>query len=137
MATSSRGTRRINDTETTGTLIEEKIVKVNGDVALRRYTKGRFLGKGGFARVYEIVNQDSSKHYAGKIVAKASLTKSRAKQKLMSEIKIHRSLRHEYVVGFEHFFEDNDNVYILLELCENQTMSELLKRRKRLTELEV
>lgn len=55
----------------------------------------------------------------------------------MSEIKIHRSLRHENVVGFEHFFEDSDNVYILLEMCENQTMSELLKRRKRLTELEV
>jgi len=28
-------------------------------------------------------------------------------------------------------------VYILLELCPNQTLSELLKRRKRLTELEV
>jgi polo-like kinase 1 len=55
----------------------------------------------------------------------------------MSEIKIHRSLRHEYIVGFEHFFEDSENVYILLELCENQTMSELLKRRKRMTELEV
>jgi len=55
----------------------------------------------------------------------------------MSEIKIHRSLRHENVVGFEHFFEDSENVYILLELCDNQTMSELMKRRKRLTELEV
>jgi polo-like kinase 1 len=43
------------------TQIEEKIVKVNGDVAVRRYTKGRYLGKGGFARVYEITNQDSNK----------------------------------------------------------------------------
>jgi polo-like kinase 1 len=40
-------------------------------------------------------------------------------------------------VGFEHFFEDEENVYILLELCPNQTMNELLRRRKRLTELEV
>ena len=55
----------------------------------------------------------------------------------MSEIKIHRSLHHQGVVGFEHFFEDHENVYILLELCTNQTMSELLRRRKRLTELEV
>jgi polo-like kinase 1 len=55
----------------------------------------------------------------------------------MSEIKIHRSLHHSGVVGFEHFFEDNDNVYILLELCGNQTLNELLRRRKRLTELEV
>ena len=60
-------------------MIEEKIVKVNGDVAIRRYNKGRFLGKGGFARVYEIVNLENRKVSASKIVQKASLTKSRAK----------------------------------------------------------
>ena len=55
----------------------------------------------------------------------------------MSEIRIHRSLHHTNVVAFEHFFEDTENVYILLEMCQNQTLNELLKRRKRLTELEV
>jgi len=54
----------------------------------------------------------------------------------MSEIRIHRSLNHSSIVGFESFFEDSDNVYILLELCQNQTLNELLKRRKKLTELE-
>jgi len=54
----------------------------------------------------------------------------------MSEIRIHRSLHHNNIVGFEHFFEDNENVYILLEMCQNQTLNELLRRRKRLTELE-
>ena len=54
----------------------------------------------------------------------------------MSEIRIHRSLRHTNIVSFEHFFEDSENVYILLEMCQNQTLSELLRRRKRLTELE-
>jgi len=44
---------------------------------------------------------------------------------------------HKHIVGFEHFFEDQDNVYILLELCKNQSMNELLRRRKRLHELEV
>lgn len=55
----------------------------------------------------------------------------------MSEIRIHRSLHQGNIVKFEHFFEDGENVYILLELCQNQTLNELLKRRKRLTELEV
>jgi len=65
------------------------------------------------------------------------LTKSRARQKLLSEIKIHRSLSHKHIVGFNHFFEDHENVYILLELCRSQSMNELLRRRKRLHELEV
>lgn len=55
----------------------------------------------------------------------------------MSEIKIHKNLKHENIVNFEHFFEDSDNVYILLELCQNQTLNELLRRRQRLTELEI
>jgi polo-like kinase 1 len=55
----------------------------------------------------------------------------------MSEIKIHKSLNHSNVIRFEHFFEDEENTYILLEICQNQTMNELLRRRKRLTELEV
>jgi len=36
---------------------------------------------------------------------------------LTQEITIHRSLRHNHVVGFHSFFDDKDNVYILLELC--------------------
>lgn len=74
---------------------------------------------------------------AAKIIHKSNLTRSRAKQKLMSEIKIHRSLHHPHIVSFEHFFEDSECVYITLELCHNQTLNELLKRRKRLHEIEV
>jgi len=59
--------------------VEEKIVKVNGDVAVRRYNRGRFLGKGGFARVYELINLETRKVSAAKIVPKTSLTKTRAR----------------------------------------------------------
>jgi polo-like kinase 1 len=81
--------------------------------------------------------QKIKKIFAAKVVAKSSLVKSRAKQKLISEIKIHKSLHHPQIVAFEHYFEDTENVYILLEMCQNQTLNELLKRRKRLTEIEV
>lgn len=117
-------------------IIEEKIIKVTGDIQIRKYLKGKFLGKGGFAKCYEFTNLDSKKVYAAKIVSKASLVKSRAKQKLISEIKIHKALHHPNIVAFEHYFEDHENVYILLELCTNQSLNDLLKRRKRLTEIE-
>lgn len=103
----------------------------------RRYAKGKLLGKGGFAKCFEVTNLESKKVLAAKIIPKSSLTKSRARQKLISEIKIHKSLHHLHVVEFEHVFEDHENVYILLELCPNQTLNEKIKRRKRLTELEV
>ena len=118
-------------------VVEEKIIKVTGDVQIRKYYKGRLLGKGGFAKCYEFTCSENKKTFAAKVVAKSGLVKSRAKQKLISEIKIHKSLHHPQIVAFEHYFEDTENVYILLEMCQNQTLNELLKRRKRLTEIEV
>ena len=78
------------------TLIEEKY-KTGNEYGTRRYVKGKFLGKGGFAKCWEFVNAETNYVHAAKIIQKSSLTKSRAKQKLMSEIKIHRSIKHNNV----------------------------------------
>ena len=118
-------------------IVEEKITKVTGEIQIRKYIKGRLLGKGGFAKCYEFINTETKKITAAKVIPKQSLVKSRAKQKLISEIKIHKSLHHQNIVHFEHYFEDTENVYLLIEICTNQTLNELLKRRKKLTELEV
>jgi polo-like kinase 1 len=129
--------------ETANTLLDKDaliIEKLNNNLnenQIKKYKKIRLLGKGGFAHCYEIFDEEYHQSLAGKIIPKTNLIKSRAKQKLISEIKIHKSIHHENIVKFEHYFEDNDNVYILMELCTNQTMHELLKRRKNLTELEV
>eukprot|EP00546_Thalassionema_frauenfeldii_P000205 CAMPEP_0178938968 /NCGR_PEP_ID=MMETSP0786-20121207/26623_1 /TAXON_ID=186022 /ORGANISM="Thalassionema frauenfeldii, Strain CCMP 1798" /LENGTH=186 /DNA_ID=CAMNT_0020617741 /DNA_START=93 /DNA_END=651 /DNA_ORIENTATION=+ len=71
---------------------------------------------------------DTNKQYAVKVVPKANLVKTRARQKLQAEIKIHRTLKHDNVCEYKHFFEDRTNCYILLELCHNQSMNELIKR---------
>lgn len=70
---------------------------------------------------------------------------------LFAEIKIHKSLHHPNIVDFEECFEDEENVYMVLELCEGgvstthltlivfnvpQSLVDLIRRRKRLTEPE-
>ncbi|OMJ75832.1 hypothetical protein SteCoe_24934 [Stentor coeruleus] len=117
-------------------VLTEKILKPNGDLSCKHYTKGYFLGKGAFARVYKLTCTETNEMFAGKIISKAALLKSRARQKLMSEIKIHRSLHHNNVVKFFNYFEDDDYLYILMELCSNQSLSDMIRRRKRITELE-
>jgi len=117
-------------------IIQEKITKKSGEVIIKKYEKGKVLGKGGFATCYEIIDFEKDQTLAAKVISKSSLTKKRALEKLLAEIKIHRSLQHESIVHFEHVFEDKENVYIILELCPNQTLKELLKKRKRLTEPE-
>ena len=117
-------------------IIVEKIPTNTEEPHYKKYKKIRLLGKGGFARCYELFDEETHQSFAGKIIKKSSLLKSRTKQKLISEIKIHKSLNHENIVKFEHYFEDRENVYIIMELCYNQTLHELIKRRKKLTELE-
>jgi polo-like kinase 1 len=109
----------------------------NNQEKIRKYIKGRLLGKGGFAKCYELICQDNNKVFAAKMLPQSNITTDRQRQKLMTEIKIHKSLHHQKIVAFEHVFEDTTNVYILLELCQNQTLNELFLRRKRLTEVEV
>jgi cell cycle serine/threonine-protein kinase CDC5/MSD2 len=100
------------------------------------YKRGTFLGEGGFARCFQI-RDDSGKVFAAKTVAKASIKSDKTKTKLLSEIKIHKSMAHPNVVQFIDCFEDDVNVYILLEICPNQSLMDLLKKRKFLTEPEV
>ena len=94
------------------------------------YDKGKYLGKGGFARCYTMTSRTTGAVYAGKVVAKSSLKKTKAQQKLVAEIKIHQHLHNPNVVRFYRSFQDKHNVYILLELCSSQSLMELMKRRK-------
>ncbi|BES95334.1 serine threonine-protein kinase [Nesidiocoris tenuis] len=101
------------------------------------YYRKRFFGKGGFAKCYELQKGSTDEIYAGKIVSKSTLKKGNQREKMAQEIEIHRSLSHYHVVQFHGYFEDPNNVYVLLELCRKRSMMELHKRRKALTEPEV
>eukprot|EP00286_Rhodomonas_abbreviata_P002457 CAMPEP_0181344388 /NCGR_PEP_ID=MMETSP1101-20121128/32147_1 /TAXON_ID=46948 /ORGANISM="Rhodomonas abbreviata, Strain Caron Lab Isolate" /LENGTH=809 /DNA_ID=CAMNT_0023456189 /DNA_START=326 /DNA_END=2755 /DNA_ORIENTATION=- len=117
-------------------IIEHVKKGTDGASVYKRYLKGPLLGKGGFAKCYRVTDMETKKDWACKIVQKSSLTKQRHKAKLQSEIKIHKALSHQHIVQFEDVFEDKENVYIVMELCPNQTMLELVKRKKRLSESE-
>ncbi|KAJ3127555.1 Cell cycle serine/threonine-protein kinase cdc5/MSD2 [Physocladia obscura] len=103
------------------------------------YVTGKLLGEGGFARCYQVTGP-SGEPLAAKIIRKDSLKTQKQKAKLFAEIKIHQTMNHPAIVAFNHVFEDDENVYIILELCENGasswTMVEFLKTRKRLSEPE-
>jgi polo-like kinase 1 len=66
--------------------IPEMIVDPNTGT---RYMRGKFLGKGGFARCYELTDMQSKEIFAGKIVSKQLLTKQHQKEKVWSFNSIH------------------------------------------------
>lgn len=63
-------------------IIEERVGHKGACESVRKYMKGKLLGKGGFARCYLATNIDTKNIYAIKIVNKQNLKKSKAKQKV-------------------------------------------------------
>ena len=81
-------------------IIEHKITKVNGEVGYKKYSKGKLLGKGkhhimigGFAKCYEGMNLETKQMYAIKVIDKATLQRSRAKQKVLDFITTSATVR--------------------------------------------
>uniref|UniRef100_A0A914Z481 Protein kinase domain-containing protein n=1 Tax=Panagrolaimus superbus TaxID=310955 RepID=A0A914Z481_9BILA len=99
------------------------------------YRRGSYLGKGGFARCYELIDRNKTV-FAGKAVAKSALLKPSNKEKMAQEISIHKALSHKHIVQLYTYFEDPDYIYLILELCENRSLMELQKRRYFVTEPE-
>ncbi|KAJ1209822.1 hypothetical protein NDU88_005194 [Pleurodeles waltl] len=103
----------------------------------RRYCRGKVLGKGGFAKCYELTDLTTNKVYAAKIIPHSRVAKPHQREKIDKEIELHRLLHHHHIVQFYHYFEDKENIYILLEYCSRRSMAHILKARKILTEPEV
>lgn len=64
------------------TIIHEKIMDSNGEIYLRKYLKGKQLGRGGFAKCFEVTDLQSKNTLAAKIIPRNSLQKERTKQKV-------------------------------------------------------
>ena len=64
------------------TIVEHRKRPCGDGFTVHTYLRGKLLGKGGFAKVYKVTSLDTNKEYAVKIVPKANLVKSRARQKV-------------------------------------------------------
>lgn len=71
-----------DNTSESVTIVEHRKRPCGDGYTVHKYLRGKMLGKGGFAKVYKATSLDTNKEYAIKIVPKANLVKSRARQKV-------------------------------------------------------
>lgn len=88
-----------------------------------------YLGRGAFAQCY-LVSIESGAEFALKVISLNQ--EENVIRKIESEIHIHKSLNHPNIVRMYTEFRDEKYVYMVMELCTNKTLNELLKRKGRL-----
>ncbi|KAK2737634.1 Cell cycle serine/threonine-protein kinase cdc5/MSD2 [Onygenales sp. PD_40] len=100
------------------------------------YMTGKFLGKGGFAVCYEGRLARNDKIYAMKVV-KSEMHQKKMLEKFRTELQIHSKMRHPNIVGFHRAFGFEKCTYVILEVCPNGSVMDMVKKRKCLSLPEV
>ncbi|XP_021759919.1 calcium-dependent protein kinase 28-like isoform X1 [Chenopodium quinoa] len=91
-----------------------------------KYTIGKLLGHGQFGYTYVATDKSNADRVAVKKIDKSKMILPIAVEDVKREVKILKALTgHENVVQFHNAFEDENYVYIVMELCEG---GELLDR---------
>lgn len=63
--------------------------------------------------------------------------KERSIEKIQNEIDILAQMDHQNIAQLYKAFENESNVFMVMELCENQSLIELMRNRRRITETEI
>ena len=92
------------------------------------YLVGRKLGKGGFAVCFEGRTQSTSELFALKVV-KAKVEQKKMMEKFRTEMQIHAKMQHPNIVEFYRAFSHDGHTYVVLELCNNGSLTDMVKAR--------
>lgn len=93
---------------------------------LKNYQLGDCLGKGAFGSVYRALNWGTGETVAIKQIGLAALPKAELSV-IMSEIDLLKNLNHPNIVKYHGFEKSPENLYIILEYCENGSLHSICK----------
>lgn len=88
---------------------------------------GQLIGQGGFSKVYRAYDRRNDREVAVKIVSKPQLEDPDLRARLVNEIKIHSTISHPNIATFITWCEDDQFVYMVLELCHSGNLYKHLK----------
>ncbi|KAG2483771.1 hypothetical protein HYH03_017368 [Edaphochlamys debaryana] len=112
----------------------KELVRNKGVRFEQRYQIHRLLGRGAFAKVVECTRKGSEDRYAAKIIEKGSMDR----KALEKEVAVSRLLEdHPATLPCVYdVFEDDDNYYVVFELCRGGELFERIVKKKHFSERE-
>ncbi|XP_036326217.1 serine/threonine-protein kinase PLK4-like isoform X2 [Rhagoletis pomonella] len=87
------------------------------------------LGKGGFASVYKARSTRTNEMVAIKMIDKQLIQRAGLANRVRQEVEIHSRLKHPSVLELYTFFQDENYVYLVLELAHNGELNRYMKQQ--------
>lgn len=85
------------------------------------------LGKGGYSVVYLVKHKSTGKKYALKCAMKFKKGKDRS-ERTRQEIEVLSDLRHRRIIRLKGWFEDDDNIYLVLQYLSGGDLSKYFRQ---------
>lgn len=107
------------------------------DGCINSFDIGQLIGRGGFASVYRAIFRSSGEEVAIKISSKARIRQMEMEDRVKNELIIHSALpKHASIVKVLTYFEDEENTYLVMELCSHGNLYKELRGRRIFREVE-
>ena len=89
------------------------------------------VGKGGFGQVWKVRNKITDKLYAIKVINKQNIIEQKMVDQINREIEIMYKVNHPHIVKLVNHYEDDDNLYLVMNLASKGQLYTLLKKSTR------
>jgi len=97
-------------------------------------TRIKLIGKGRFGDVYKVLDQESGKYYAEKVIKKVHLNEAVAESQFHSELRVLMRCKHNNIIEMVREDETPDEYLIIMELCELGSARDFFKDKIPLSE---
>lgn len=105
------------------------VITEGENVDIDSFTKIEEIGSGSFGVVYKVKKNNTGQIFAMKTLSKSCLSKQKQLKYAISECKIMKQLNHVFIVPLYYAFQTPKYLYLILELCPNGDLLDLLGKK--------
>jgi serine/threonine protein kinase len=98
-------------------------------ISLKDFHIDRLLGRGDVGRVFLVRSVVDQTPYAMKVLNKAEMVRRNKVQRIISERNILASSAHPFIITLHGAFQDQDNLYMLMDFCSGGELFHALHRQ--------
>lgn len=133
-STSNKNNRAdINSQEENSSSLKLKAI-LNSDKLSNHYSVIGKIGTGSFGKVYRVNHLKTGQERALKVVSKAIIKYQDDDKKFLKEIELLSQLDHPYIIKVYEYFVENNNYYVVQELCKGGELYEQIYQIESFTE---